>query len=805
MPGNSGVVLATISTLVLIIIIVTGYFYNTRKFKEIEFELKTDMQNLVSQVNQTGFNKYELDVQQNGILKTNSKNLSVLKQQEAQDIQNLTNQLNSLKFTESEDVQKLAQEFSTLKNFDSNNMNHIYDKINGITSSLTNLGANLATLSNEFSALPDPTGVQQATIITGIQNDIFNMNNTINNSLSFNVSNIQNQLPTFVPLTELQQYYATMQYVQENIPDLASYAQIDYVQSYIETLVGSMSSNVLQLQTELNVSVPSTYSTQNSTNSLISELTQSLNTSINMINGSMSNTLTFLTANYATQADLAAGIANAQITASNGILSLKNLEDSSVQALNGQITAIQTTLASLGSIYLTQPSAASTYATISSIPTPNSLKPSLDQWYAPLTDFTSLKNQVGVLSPAYLNSTLSNYLLETDFQNELLSALGNYTPTSNLNSTVSQLPTFVSLSNAVSSLSNYVYTANFPKLTVSGTTTLNTVNVSGDTTLHSLTTSGSANICDSSGGNCIKTNSNSIIINSSNLSVNGNISGTGFSLHKDSYNNIWIDTMGKFIVNGSIQSRGDIDAYGNDIHCKNIYGTGFNLHQDGYNNIWIDTEGRQFIVNGKIQSRGDIDAYGNDIHCKNIYGTGFDLHKDAYNNIWIETMGQFIVNGALQIRGGVDAYGNIDAHGNDMYCKWSRCDGLRCGGDAYIGRDLHYPGTLYKDSDLRLKNIIGPLQNGLNIINKLSPIKYSLKSDETNSLQFGFIAQEVQKILPNIVKEISSETNELKQHLTLDYVSLVPILIQGMKEQQQIIEAMNTRIKTLETLLLSRE
>ena len=757
MPGNSGVVLATISTLVLIIIIVTGYFYNTRKFKEIEFELKTDMQNLVSQVNQTGFNKYELDVQQNGILKTNSKNLSVLKQQEAQDIQNLTNQLNSLKFTESEDVQKLAQEFSTLKNFDSNNMNHIYDKINGITSSLTNLGANLATLSNEFSALPDPTGVQQATIITGIQNDIFNMNNTINNSLSFNVSNIQNQLPTFVPLTELQQYYATMQYVQENIPDLASYAQIDYVQSYIETLVGSMSSNVLQLQTELNVSVPSTYSTQNSTNSLISELTQSLNTSINMINGSMSNTLTFLTANYATQADLAAGIANAQITASNGILSLKNLEDSSVQALNGQITAIQTTLASLGSIYLTQPSAASTYATISSIPTPNSLKPSLDQWYAPLTDFTSLKNQVGVLSPAYLNSTLSNYLLETDFQNELLSALGNYTPTSNLNSTVSQLPTFVSLSNAVSSLSNYVYTANFPKLTVSGTTTLNTVNVSGDTTLHSLTTSGSANICDSSGGNCIKTNSNSIIINSSNLSVNGNISGTGFSLHKDSYNNIWIDTMGKFIVNGSIQSRGDIDAYGNDIHCKNIY------------------------------------------------GTGFDLHKDAYNNIWIETMGQFIVNGALQIRGGVDAYGNIDAHGNDMYCKWSRCDGLRCGGDAYIGRDLHYPGTLYKDSDLRLKNIIGPLQNGLNIINKLSPIKYSLKSDETNSLQFGFIAQEVQKILPNIVKEISSETNELKQHLTLDYVSLVPILIQGMKEQQQIIEAMNTRIKTLETLLLSRE
>ena len=87
----------------------------------------------------------------------------------------------------------------------------------------------------------------------------------------------------------------------------------------------------------------------------------------------------------------------------------------------------------------------------------------------------------------------------------------------------------------------------------------------------------------------------------------------------------------------------------------------------------------------------------------------------------------------------------------------------------------------------------------------MSPIKYSLKSDETNSLQFGFIAQEVQKILPNIVKEISSETNELKQHLTLDYVSLVPILIQGMKEQQQIIEAMNMRIKTLETLLLSRE
>jgi len=79
-------------------------------------------------------------------------------------------------------------------------------------------------------------------------------------------------------------------------------------------------------------------------------------------------------------------------------------------------------------------------------------------------------------------------------------------------------------------------------------------------------------------------------------------------------------------------------------------------------------------------------------------------------------------------------------------------------------------------SDLRLKNIIGNLENSLDSINSLSAIKYTLKTDLTNKQRVGLIAQEVQKVLPECV-----EVDE-KGMLSVRYTELIPLLVSAIKE-----------------------
>ena len=56
----------------------------------------------------------------------------------------------------------------------------------------------------------------------------------------------------------------------------------------------------------------------------------------------------------------------------------------------------------------------------------------------------------------------------------------------------------------------------------------------------------------------------------------------------------------------------------------------------------------------------------------------------------------------------------------------------------------------------------------------------------------GFIAQEVQEILPDLVHERSNG------HLAVRYEKLVPLLVEGIKEQQKQIESLTKRLDKLE-------
>jgi len=97
--------------------------------------------------------------------------------------------------------------------------------------------------------------------------------------------------------------------------------------------------------------------------------------------------------------------------------------------------------------------------------------------------------------------------------------------------------------------------------------------------------------------------------------------------------------------------------------------------------------------------------------------------------------------------------------------------------DVFANGNATLRGILTENSDLRLKRNITSLQNSLSLITQLNGYHYYWKSNTNDqSLQIGLIAQEVQKLFPELVKE-----NE-KGELSVNYSGLIPVLIESVKE-----------------------
>jgi hypothetical protein len=72
---------------------------------------------------------------------------------------------------------------------------------------------------------------------------------------------------------------------------------------------------------------------------------------------------------------------------------------------------------------------------------------------------------------------------------------------------------------------------------------------------------------------------------------------------------------------------------------------------------------------------------------------------------------------------------------------------------------------------------------------QLNPVTYIFKDDSANTPQVGFIAQEVQQIIPEVV---TGKEGDLSKGETLGivYGNLVPVLTKAIQEQQAEIEAL---------------
>lgn len=139
------------------------------------------------------------------------------------------------------------------------------------------------------------------------------------------------------------------------------------------------------------------------------------------------------------------------------------------------------------------------------------------------------------------------------------------------------------------------------------------------------------------------------------------------------------------------------------------------------------------------------------------------------------------------------------------------------GGQFYD--DLGYTGFLGLISDARTKKDVAPLSGAVAILDQLNPVRYHYDLDKYPEMglnreeEFGFIAQEVNQVLPNItrVKTFSTNAcaeavpgqameNQTEEFMSMDYTRLIPILTQAIKEQQEEISSLKTQTERTRAL-----
>ena len=108
------------------------------------------------------------------------------------------------------------------------------------------------------------------------------------------------------------------------------------------------------------------------------------------------------------------------------------------------------------------------------------------------------------------------------------------------------------------------------------------------------------------------------------------------------------------------------------------------------------------------------------------------------------------------------------------------------------GTDIAW-GTDATSSDYRLKRNVRPMQDGIERIKQLKPVKFRWKGDIEESE--GFLAHEIQEAGWDVGVHGQKDGTEMQ---TVDYGRMTPLLVKALQEQQEKIEALEARLKAVE-------
>jgi hypothetical protein len=226
-----------------------------------------------------------------------------------------------------------------------------------------------------------------------------------------------------------------------------------------------------------------------------------------------------------------------------------------------------------------------------------------------------------------------------------------------------------------------------------------------------------------------------------------------------------------------------VDNVGIGIPCNAQLGAKLHVYQENWT--------QEYIPHDPNNSYAGL--FEDNAHSNTYWGVG--VAGLAYGEAEWNFGGLFSAFGAIDNNVGVYASAPVDS-------------GVNFAG--FFNGDV-YATSMYLPSDSKLKTDIETLESGLSILLNLNPKQYLYQKDRYPQLelpygrQYGFLAQEMQMILPSLTKQairpssvLKGQTSDELEFNTINYQGLIPIVVKAIQEQQVIIDQKTAEIASLE-------
>lgn len=237
---------------------------------------------------------------------------------------------------------------------------------------------------------------------------------------------------------------------------------------------------------------------------------------------------------------------------------------------------------------------------------------------------------------------------------------------------------------------------------------------------------------------------------------------------------------------------------------------GYGMRVDGN----ISAQGTLLVGGGGLELRGElldmVFGYGDAFRPSS---SGKDLGRSNYRwHLWANNIdvSQEIAFGTKTIESGsgqsLSFNANLDpAFDNSRYL----------GNSARRWSQVWAADGTINTSDARLKRDIKPLDYGLHDLMKLRPVHFYWNDGrEGDGRRIGFLAQELQKVLPEVVRDrewvvtdAAKGTGQWKptERLGVAYSEIIPVAVAAIQEQQAQIEALKAANEKLKTRLQQKD
>ena len=191
-----------------------------------------------------------------------------------------------------------------------------------------------------------------------------------------------------------------------------------------------------------------------------------------------------------------------------------------------------------------------------------------------------------------------------------------------------------------------------------------------------------------------------------------------------------------------------------------------------------------------------------------VDGTGYDvkLFGDTAGSfmMWDQSADALLLTDSSPLRIGDDAAGDMTLYhdGTNSYIT-NKTGALKVATETSgiavtighttsvvtIGDNLTVTDTITESSMREMKDNIEPIENILPAVLQMQGVSFDWKKDKNEKNHYGFIAEDVEKILPNLVSH-----DEEGKAQGIQYSKMTAVLLEAIKEQQIQIDELKSKL-----------